>query len=307
MQLLVAEDDRSSRLMMTGTIRQWGYEVIEASDGNKAMEILNSPNPPRIAVLDWVMPGRDGIEICRELILRPNAPLIYTILVTGESGREDLVYALDNGAHDFLTKPVNMPELRSRLAVGRRLIEADCKVKEYAQRMAALAEKLSSLAMTDPLTNAYNRRSFLEQADKEHYRAKRHGSMIGALVIDIDRFKDVNDTFGHAAGDEVLKTVASASGRLLRETDVFGRLGGDEFAAILPEADTQHTLMIAERLLREFEKTRIEWNEQRIPFTVSIGAASIFPDDGSVESLLNRADMALLQAKREGRNRVCVT
>lgn len=144
MRLLIADDDRPTRIILRKNIQRWGYDVEEASDGDAALEILERENPPRIAVLDWMMPAMDGVEVCRRLSEKPNGSPIYTILLTSKHSKEDVVLALDSGAHDFLTKPVDTNELRSRIAVGKRVMESEERQKEYAREMEHLARRLSS-------------------------------------------------------------------------------------------------------------------------------------------------------------------
>ncbi|MCB9769627.1 MAG: response regulator [Candidatus Omnitrophica bacterium] len=148
-RLLLADDDRPTRIMLRQRISDWGYEIEEADNGQSALEILTGDDPPRMAVLDWIMPGLDGVEVCQRVASRSDTPFIYTILLTRRSEKEDLVQALDSGAHDFLTKPVDINELRSRLDVGRRLIEADQAVrtaeKEKERVIVELQQALSHI------------------------------------------------------------------------------------------------------------------------------------------------------------------
>lgn len=146
MKLLIADDDRPTRIKLVRTIEKWGYDIVEADDGKTALDILQSPDPPRIALLDWMMPGIDGVEICKTLADDPTKPLIYRILITMKQEKEDLVTALDSGAHDFLSKPVDKNELRSRIAVGKKLIQAEDDLKESQRRLSTLLSNMLGMA-----------------------------------------------------------------------------------------------------------------------------------------------------------------
>ena len=297
-KILIADDDPGMRFLLTKTIKKWGYDVIVTDNGDDAWEALNEDKPARIAVLDWMMPGLDGLEICQNLQQNHNTPLIYTILITGKSKKEDLVFALDNGAHDFISKPVYPEELRARISVGRRLVEADDKIQHYAQKMKILAT-------TDPLTGINNRRYFFKLAEIEMERSKRYNSVFSVLLIDIDKFKLVNDTYGHALGDRVLKSMTDSCESSLRTSDIFGRLGGEEFAIVLPETNACGAVFFAERLRKSVEKLKVPHLKNSFAtITVSIGVTSYFPEDTNIEAIIHRSDVALYKAKNNGRNQV---
>ncbi len=297
MKVLVADDSPTARFALRKNLTAWGYDVVEASEGKKAWNLLNEDSPPRIAVLDWMMPGLDGVEICRKLRERKNGPFVYTILLTSKSEQEDLVYGLENGAHNFQSKPYSPIELRSHVNVGKRLVESDDKIKEYA-------EEMERLATTDSLTGIFNRRHFLECGEKELARSKRYGRPMSVLLIDVDHFKIINDTFGHAAGDKTLRIITRTCIDTLRENDLFGRLGGEEFAVVLPENDEPCAVDAAERLRKTMEELKVAFEDKIIRFTISIGVASSELSDKTIEVILKRADDALYKAKKCGRNRV---
>ncbi len=320
MRVLVADDRKTTRFVLNKNLIKLGYEVIEASNGEEAWNILNTDSPPRIAVLDWMMPGINGVEICKKLGERKDGPFIYTILLTSKTEKEDLVYALDNGAHNFQSKPITAEEIRSHVNVGRRLVEADDKLKEYAaereryavereQYAAAMkthAEEMERLATIDSLTGAFNRRYFMDHGERELRRALRYERSMSVMIMDIDHFKKVNDTYGHAAGDLTLKIMSDACLKALRESDLFGRLGGEEFGAILPENDVVPANLVAERIRQTLESLEVSFENNVIHFTVSIGVTMVYPGDKSIEIALNRADKALYEAKNNGRNLVVV-
>lgn len=297
MKVLIADDSPTTRFTLRKNLTDWGYEVVEAVDGDEAWQFLLSTNPPRIAILDWVMPGIEGVEICRRLTERLGGPLIYTILLTAKTEREELIYALESGAHNFQSKPIAPEELRSHVAVGKRLVEADDKLKEYTAQM-------ERLATIDSLTGVFNRGHFLYVAEKELRRAMRYGRELSVLMIDVDHFKRINDTHGHAVGDEALRAVTVACAQNLRENDLFGRLGGEEFAAVLPETSGGSALLVAERLRQAVAAAVAGSQQGEVHFTVSIGVTSLLPGETTIEALLRRSDDALYAAKGEGRNRV---
>ena len=174
-----------TRLALSKNLEKWGYEVVAVENGTLALEVLLDDEPPRIAILDWLMPGREGVDICRELSRSDDGPLIYTILQTIKTDKADLVAALDQGAYDFLSKPVHVGELRSRIAVGARLVNAEDQIREYAKEM-------ERLAVSDPLTGAANRRHFFNMAQRELKRARRYDKAVALIMMDIDNFKRIN-------------------------------------------------------------------------------------------------------------------
>ncbi|KAA3628423.1 MAG: diguanylate cyclase [Proteobacteria bacterium] len=300
LRILIADDERVSRTLMMRVVESWGYQAVEAESGDTAWAILSAPNPPRIAIIDWMMPGIDGVEICRRLHNRTDAPLIYTILLTSKTDEQALVHALEQGAHDFQTKPANPGELRARLLVGRRLVESDDRLNESLARM-------EQMAATDSLTGAANRRHFIQLAEREIYRVQRTHSPLALLVMDIDHFKEINDSHGHVAGDAALCHLVAVCQLSLRRTDIIARFGGDEFVILLPECDPPTAIHTAERLRETVSSTPVP--DKSGPFTMSttIGVAtcpagSRKPED--LDALLRLADEALYEAKGAGRNRI---
>ena len=302
LRVLIADDERISRTLLMRVVESWGYETVEADSGNKAWELLNQDEPPRIAIIDWMMPGIDGVEICRRLYQRSGKPLIYTILLTSKTDESALIYALEQGAHDFQTKPANPGELRARLLVGKRFVEADDRLNESLARV-------EQMAATDALTGVANRRHFFQLAERELYRTQRTQTPVALLVIDIDNFKEINDTYGHAAGDAALCHLVAVCQLSLRRTDIIARFGGDEFIILLPECDPPTALHTAERLRHSIYATPVPEKEQAFQIEVTIGVATSmggnYPNE-DIETLLRLADEALYEGKEAGRNRVAV-
>jgi diguanylate cyclase (GGDEF)-like protein len=296
MKVLVADDDKVTRVALERHLGKWGHQVVQAQDGLEAWKILNRRDPPKLAILDWMMPEIEGVEICQRLNLDAAAPFIYKILLTVKREKEDIVDALDGGAHDFLSKPVHTSELRSRVAVGVRLVEAEEKLQNYAKEM-------EKSAVTDYLTGGYNRRYFIRQTEEELKRFSRYGGSFSVLILDIDHFKKINDTYSHLAGDVALKKLTRAVENTLRENDLAARFGGEEFAVFLPETNRKGAFELAERLRNAVQNMSVTFENRTFGFTVSIGLATVKKKDVKIEQVLARADKALYTAKENGRNR----
>ncbi|MHB8867714.1 MAG: GGDEF domain-containing response regulator [Thermoleophilia bacterium] len=298
MRVLIAEDDATSRSLLSRILTQWGYEVIATSDGAAAWRELQKEDAPRLAILDWEMPEINGVELCRlvQNLNTTNPP--YLILLTAREGKQDIVTGLDAGANDYLGKPFDKNELHARLGVGRRFAELNVKLLEAQQA-------LEGLARTDQLTGSMNRRAILERLDQEIARAQREKTMLGIGMIDIDHFKKVNDEYGHAAGDRVIRTLALRSTRAMRPYDGFGRLGGEEFLVVVPTAGFSDVSVVLERVRRSVEESAVDVEGHSISVTVSIGGT--MGGGQSAHELIKAADEALYQAKTQGRNRVVMS
>jgi len=300
LRLLIADDEPVSRSILVELASRWGYESVVAEDGSQTLELLGGKDPPRLAILDWMMPGTSGVNICRQLRARTDEPYTYIIVLTSMQEKEKLVEAMDAGADDFLTKPVQPHELQVRLRAGRRVIELQ-------QRLIEAREKLRALATKDPLTRIWNRRAILEMLEKQMAAGARRssGTGRGILMIDIDHFKKVNDRHGHLVGDEVLRQVAERIRRLIRRQDEVGRYGGEEFLVVVSGCTAAALETAGERLRRGIVDAPFETEAGAVRVTLSIGGALMRPVDEETEStLLERADLALYRAKNAGRNRV---
>ncbi|MBO8158142.1 diguanylate cyclase [Thermosyntropha sp.] len=292
-KVLIADDDGLSRRLLEGTLKAWGYEVVVANDGKEALEILLREDRPNLAILDWIMPGADGIDICRYIREQKMSSYVYIILLTSKSGREDIVKGLESGADDYMIKPFYPEELKYRLKIGERIIK--------------LEQDILKMARTDYLTGLLNRRAFMERLEGEIKRAERKGDSLGIIIADIDHFKKVNDEYGHQIGDTVLKNFASVLIRSCREYDFAGRYGGEEFIICLPETKLEQAFKIAERMRKATELTPafIPEINRDIKITASFGVAGMKPEDGkTIDDLIREADAALYEAKKSGRNMV---
>ena len=298
MRILVAEDDLVTRRMLQAYLEKWGYEVVMVGDGQRAWQILQHENAPRLALLDWMMPERDGMSVCLEVRRLNIQPYIYLILLTARRYQEDVVAGLEAGADEYLTKPFDPYELRARLRAGARIVELQ-------DSLIQAREALRDLAMHDPLTQLLNRRATMDILTSELSRSARDPKPLTLMMVDIDHFKSVNDRFGHPAGDAVLCEVARRLRTSIRTYDAVGRFGGEEFLIVAPGCDAAPGLAQAERLREVVSSGPVQLKDLSIDVTVSVGVAtSPEPQPEELEALLSAADEALYRAKKNGRNRV---
>jgi diguanylate cyclase (GGDEF)-like protein len=292
---LVADDDTASRLLLQKVLTKWGYDVVMASGGEEAWKILTGDNAPGLAVLDWMMPELDGVEVCRRVRALDMSSPPYLILLTSRGDKQDIATGLEAGAADYVQKPFDHDELRARLLVGRRFAELNRKLLD-TQR------ELRRQALTDPLTHIMNRRAILMRLGEEMARAPRQGLPLSIGVLDIDHFKSVNDEYGHAGGDFVLQSVVDRALKALRPYDALGRIGGEEFLIVMPGVGPRDAEIVLERLRKIVRVTPMAVQGQEVTVTVSIGGA--VSEGESMDDLLHRADDALYRAKGSGRDLV---
>ena len=297
MRILIAEDDATSRLLLMRVLESWGYEVEITRDGAEAWRILRDPEGPRLAILDWMMPEMDGVEVCSRVRALETMQPPYIILLTARGEQDSVVEGLEAGADDYLSKPYDAAELHARVEAGRRIVELN-------ERLLEVQREVEELARTDRLTGIHNRRAILETLEQEIARAERDGTALGLGMLDIDHFKDVNDTCGHAAGDAVLCEVVRRIETVLRPYDTLGRFGGDEFLLVVPGVDSEELSEVCERIRRVVVSSPIETSGHAFALTVSLGAALSRLE--SPDRLIARADHALYAAKDEGRDRVVI-
>ena len=303
MHAVVADDDRAATAILAGTLRQWDIEVTIAHDGNAAWQALTSGPSPDLAIIDWMMPGLDGVELCRRIRSEASLASLYVILLTGRAARTDLIVGLDAGADDYVVKPIDAEELRARVQVATRVATLQRRLTDRVSELQTARDHLAQVASTDALTNVHSRGWWFELATKECVRSRRSGRGFSLLAIDIDFFKKVNDTFGHGAGDRVLQQFADMLRRECRQSDIVGRLGGEEFALLLPETTLIQAEALARRITDECRALGVPSRGTSVHFTCSIGISEIGGgDDESLEAVLSRADTALYDAKRSGRD-----
>lgn len=296
-RILIAEDDPVSRRMLQGFLSKWGYHVETATDGLEALRILTGDCPPPLAVLDWMMPGLEGPEVCQRVREHPDRPYIYILLLTARTQKTDLLRGLESGADDYLTKPFDNQELRARLHVGQRILNLQ-------EGLIVAREELRFRATHDTLTSIANRGVVLDAIHREHSRQTRDGGSFGIILLDIDHFKSVNDTYGHLCGDSVLKETARRISSCVRPYDTVGRYGGEEFLVVVPGSDDRGTLALAERIRKTAESEPVHTDAGPVRVTASCGVAVSNGDKAlDPHALLLLADEALYRAKEKGRNR----
>lgn len=295
MKVLIADDDPLSLLYLQDALQDWGYEVVTATDGVRACEILQQPDAPMLAVLDWMMPGTDGIDVCRRVRETVKDRYVYLIMLTTRGETEFVVEAMNAGADDFVRKPFDAQELQVRIRAGRRISE--------------LEQQLRLKATHDALTGIYNRGALLEILDKElvrHGRDHGHDTRPVSIIFgDLDHFKRINDEYGHLAGDAVLREVSRRVAAVLRPYDSLGRYGGEELLIVLPACGRDGALEVAERVRAAVATLPVETDFGAIACTLSIGVAVAGEAVATPsQQLIHQADEALYRAKRGGRNRV---
>ncbi len=293
MKILIAEDQLPTARYLRRLLEQLGHQVLEAADGEEAWEQIRREQVP-ILISDWMMPRLDGLELCRRIRSQFTEGYLYIILLTARNSREDKLEGLNAGADDFLTKPLDADELCVRLEIASRILEVHNALGRQNSR-------LIEMATTDELTGVNNRRRFGQDLNLHAGLASRHGLPLSLIMLDVDHFKQYNDTFGHLAGDEVLRTIATILRSEVREHDLVARYGGEEFVLLLPSTGPEAATEVAERLRRAI--SRGSWN--MVPLTASFGVATTDPSHSiSVEDLVAQADEALYHSKNAGRNRV---
>ncbi|MGA9565939.1 MAG: diguanylate cyclase [Candidatus Korobacteraceae bacterium] len=301
-RVLIADDDPVSRYVLEHDLAAQGYIVQCVTDGREALAAANHSDAPRLIVLDWMMPGMSGPEICANLRQRkPHHHYQYVLLLSSRGRINDVVAGLDAGADDYLVKPFNSSELLARLRAGSRILRLHDDLLE-AQ------ELLRFQATHDPLTGIWNRGALMQLAQAEIQRAQRSSVAIGFLMIDVDHFKIVNDNYGHAIGDLVLRQVARRLSQSVRGYDVVGRYGGEEFAVVAAGLDIGQLSEYAERMRQFVAFSPITVPQNAIPVTISIGiAVGNNAADCELDRLVERADASLYEAKGKGRNQIAVS
>jgi len=303
MNILIAENDAPSRLILRSLLTNWGYTVTAAEDGDEAWRILCEREHPLLAILDWVMPGIEGPEIVRRLRIKEDGVPHYVIITTTGNNDNSTALALDAGADDFISKPFNQAELRARINVGCRITNLHLALAEKLRKLESAAETISRIARTDELTGLHNRRSFNENLTLAFSAARRHGHPLSLISIDLDHFKNVNDTFGHDVGDLVLKEFSVLLQEIVRIEDIASRWGGEEFIVLLPNTPSEAAAIMAERIRHTLEQQSS--SASPLALTASFGVTQLNAEDDRDE-LIRRVDKALYTAKRNGRNRVVI-
>jgi diguanylate cyclase (GGDEF)-like protein len=311
-KILVVDDSRMQLDWLVQVLEREGYAVTSASDGKEAIRKVRT-DPPDLVLLDMILPDMDGLEVLRIIKARPEDQFIPVIILSVKSDLDSKVTGLRIGADDFLAKPFAEAEILARCA-------AMLRIKHLQERLREMQKKLEEQSMTDSLTGLKNRRFFDERLNEEFRRAQRYGDYLSLIMIDLDHFKEVNDRFGHPAGDVVLREAALLIRASIRDPDICARYGGEEFAVILPKTHMSGALAVAERIWRELGAKQYVISPSApvspvadvaatrgVQVTASIGIA-FYPskDITSGDLLVRFADQALYEAKRAGRNTICL-
>jgi len=300
-EVLFVDDEATAALIVGRLLENAGYTVTVARNGLEALALLQKKHYP-IVLTDWEMPGMDGAELCTQIRRNNFGGYVYTILLTSRSGRDNILEGLDAGADDYLTKPLDEAELLARMKTAQRVVDLE-------QRLRRMSEESMRQATTDALTEVYNRRYLMTELSAELERSRREEAPVSLIMCDIDKFKAVNDRFGHQTGDAVLKQFAGILVGCCRPNiDWVARYGGEEFVIVLPSTPLEGADVLAQRMRLAVESTPIEGDRYSLAITASFGAAAVYRAWPSpvqaAESLLERADACLYESKRQGRNQV---
>ncbi|HYA96820.1 MAG TPA: diguanylate cyclase [Methylomirabilota bacterium] len=296
-QILVVDDSPVSRKLVEQALVPEPCSVLFAASGEEALRLFGA-NRPALVITDWMMPDLSGVEVCRRIRAQFRESYPYIIMLTGVAKKDNVIQGLAAGADDYLTKPFHSGELLARIGVGRRFVELQREIQ-------AKNQLLQELARTDSLTGLPNRRAVEEWGVKELRGAARHGYPAWAVLIDVDCFKKLNDTYGHDAGDGVLKTFGVILRETVRASDICGRWGGEEFALVLTHVSQENLGVVLERIRRQFEEHRFSFEGHHACITASFGAAGFQGKEiPNFLGLIAQADKALYAAKRGGKNQI---
>ena len=301
-KILLVEDDPVQANVAKEYLESSGYEIMWAESGKSAIKNAKT-HPPDLILLDMILPDLSGNEVCRWLKVNEDTKGIPIIIVSVKASTEEKVSGLEAGADDYLPKPYNEIELNARIYACLRTKALQDELRDKNRQLEEVLLKVEQLAITDPLTELFNRRRFETSLENEFKRTMRYGSPNSCLMIDVDFFKKINDEFGHHAGDVVLKEIAQVIKSCIRDIDVVARWGGEEFIVLLPETKKEEALKVGMRIRETIEGHVFSQIGRQI--TVSIGLAGV-PDHSidTAEKLIHASDLAMYEAKSNGRNRI---
>jgi two-component system cell cycle response regulator len=295
MRVLIADDSATSRILLRSALQRWGYQVVMAENGAQALEILQQPDAPPMAILDWVMPYLTGPEVCKRIRETHREPYTYILLLTSKNTKNETVEGLDAGADDYVVKPFDEHELQVRLRAGKRIIDLQSDLLRAREELRERANK-------DLLTMLPNRSAIATTLEQELARCHRDRRSVGVIILDIDHFKKINDSYGHFAGDAVLRETAMRLKQTMRPYDQVGRYGGEEFLVVLPNCDLEQATMQAERMRERLHSTIMMIEGDQIQVSASFGVTVSDCSERSPDLFVRVADEALYQAKASGRN-----
>jgi diguanylate cyclase (GGDEF)-like protein len=305
LRILIADDDPISALLLSRALREWGHEVVVANNGIDAWALLQEDGAPRLAILDWRMPGLEGPEVCRLARHNRKTEATYLILLTALRHKEQMVAGMEAGADDYLAKPFDPNELRVRIQTGARIIDLQASLaRQVTELEEAVAERrqaedaLRNLTLTDDLTGLYNHRGFFKLTEHCLKLAQRTAQSSLLIYADLDGLKQINDTFGHSEGSQAIVKAAEVLRATFRASDIIGRLGGDEFAVLSQNVSLAEVDYILARLADNLDATN-EGAGQAFPLSLSVGAVWIAHDNPrDIRELIAEADHAMYQQKR---------
>jgi diguanylate cyclase (GGDEF)-like protein len=298
MRILIAEDEPISRHLLQKFLVQWGYETVVANDGDEAWWTLQRDDSPNLAILDWMMPGMDGLQLCREVRKRTGHPYVYILLLTAKSQKEDVVEGLEAGADDYLTKPFDPDELRVRLRAGRRILDLQ-------EHLLSMREAARFPATHDFLTGVWNREAVLGMLRQKVSRERRETAPVGLILVHLDRFRQVAINHGPTAAESVLREAARRLRSAVRVYDSIGRYASAEFLVVVPGCYSSEALEQAEKLRACISDEPVDVLGASISITASVGVASTEDaPNPDADLLLQAVNVALRRAKSGGRNRV---
>jgi diguanylate cyclase (GGDEF)-like protein len=293
---LIADDDPVTRVLLDRMLRNFGYDTVLCADGASAWAAMQAPGAPSLALIDWLMPGMDGIELCQRIRSRANLPYTYVLMISSKAERVDVVSGMNAGADDYITKPVHPEELETRLKAGRRVLELQAALLRSR-------EQLRDIAMRDALTGLLNRGAIINALENEMLRVQHDQHDTAVVLADLDRFKAINDSYGHLVGDDVLREAATRLSGAVRASDHVGRYGGEEFLLVLPVCSAASAVTLTDRIIDRFREARFAIHDGLLPVSVSLGVAmAIAGSNTSATDLIAQADGAMYQAKRAGGN-----
>lgn len=295
MKVLIADDSPTSRILLKSALQRWGYQVVVAENGAQALEVLESSDSPTLAILDWVMPYMTGPEVCRKIRETHREPYTYILLLTSKNTKDETVEGLDAGADDYIVKPFDEHEMQVRLRAGKRIVDLQADLLRAREELRERANK-------DLLTMLPNRSAIHTTLEQEIARCHRDRRSVGVILLDIDHFKKVNDTYGHFTGDAVLRETAARLRTGIRPYDQVGRYGGEEFLVVLPNCDLEQASMQAERMRVRLQLTPMVVEGSDLRISASFGVTVSDGSERIPEFFVRVADEALYQAKAGGRN-----
>src|SRR4051794_6210884 len=295
MKVLIADDSATSRALLKSVLAGWGYEVVTAKDGGEAWDVLSQSDAPPLVILDWVMPVMTGPEVCHKVRENLREPYTYILLLTSKGSKTETVEGLNAGADDYIVKPFDEHELQVRLRAGKRIIDLQIDLLKAREELRERAKK-------DLLTMLPNRSAIPSALEKEIARCPRDRRTVGVILLDIDHFKRINDTYGHFAGDAVLRETAARLRGNMRPYDHVGRYGGEEFLVVLPNCDLEQAAHQAERMRAKLNGSGMIVDGAEMQVSASFGVTVSDGSERSPDLFVRVADEALYKAKASGRN-----